>query len=345
VPNACNRCHADRDTAWAKAAAERWYGTRLDRPTRHRARVIAAARRGEATAVEPLLSLLKTNAAPFWQAVAVRLLEPWIEEPPVQAVVVPLAGHPDALVRANVARALEPLAEADGPARRPLEQLVADPDRGVRIAAAWGLRATLAPGSPAGRDLLQSLAMQADQPLGQMRLGHFHVARGDAAKALEHFRRAVAWDPNSPPLRRELAVALSQAGDAAGAVAELEAAAKLDPTEAEFRFLLALAFAELGRAERVIPELEAALKLNPRHARAAYNLGLARQERGDRHGAIEALLKAEAAEPRDPRIPYARATIHAQLGERDAARTAARRAIELQPGWAEAERLLQSLSR
>lgn len=345
VPNACNRCHTDRDTAWAQAAAERWYGARLDRPTRHRARVVAAARRGEATAVAPLLALMKTNAPPFWQAVAVRLLEPWIQDLPVRTAVLELAGHANALVRANVARALEPLAEADGPARRGLERLANDPDRGVRIAAAWGLRATLAPESPAGRDLGQSLAVQADQPLGQMRLGHFHAARGETAKALDHFRRAVAWDPNSPPLRRELAVALSQAGDLAGAVAELEMAAKLDPTEAEFRFLLALALGELGRADQVIPELEAALKLNPRHARAAYNLGLVRQERGDSHGAIEALLKAESADARDPQIPYARATIHAQLGDREAARTAARRALELQPGWAEAEQLLQSVSR
>ena len=47
--------------------------------------------------------------------------------------------------------------------------------------------------------------------------------------------------------------------------------------------------------------------------------------------------------PRDPRIPYARATIHAQLGQVTEARTAVRRALELDPGFPEAARLLQQL--
>lgn len=343
VPNACNRCHTDKDTAWSLAAVEKWYGPRMNRPARQRAQTIAAARRGDEAAIGPLLALLRTNETSYWQAVAVRLLEPWIAEPPVQPAVLALAGHTNALVRAHVVRALEPLAGVGGPARATVEQMLSDPDRGVRVAAAWNLRETLALNSATGRELTAALAVSADQPLGQLRLGHFHTARGEPAKAREHFQRAVEWDPNSPPLRRELAVALSQAGETSGAIAQLEAAARLDPNEAEYRFLLALAFGEAGQRDRVVPELEAALKLNPRHARAAYNLGLARQERGDSAGALEALLRAETADPRDPRIPYARATIHAQSGQPDEARAAVRRALELQPDWPAARQLLESL--
>jgi Flp pilus assembly protein TadD len=344
IPNACNRCHTDRDTAWTRTAAEKWYGGKLARPTRERARWIAAARRGDRSAVSPLLGLLRTNATPFWQGVAVRMLESWVHESSVEQAVRKLDSHTNSLVRANVVRALEPLATAGaGPARDTVTARLEDADRSVRVAAAWTLRSQLNLDSRAGRELRHSLEYQADQPVGQLRLGHFHASRGELPKALEHFRRAVAWDPNSPPLRRELAVALSQSGDAAGAVAELEAAAQLDPKEAEFRFLLALGYGEAERPERVQRELEAALRLNPNHARAAYNLGLLLHGRGDRERALTALLQAEAADSQDARIPYARATVHAELGQRDEARTAARRALELRPGWTGAEELVRSL--
>ncbi len=346
IPNACNRCHAERDAAWARSAAEKWYGAKLARPTRERARWIAAARRGDRSAVSPLLELLRTNATPFWQSVAIRMLEPWVHESAVEEAVRKLVAHTNALVRANVVRALEPLATTGaGPARDAVAARLEDADRSVRVAAAWTLRSQLILESRAGRELLHSLEFQADQPLGQLRWGHFHASRGDWPKALEHFRRAVAWDPNSPPLRRELAVALSQSGDTAGAVAELEAASRLDPKEAEFRFLLALAYGEAGRPELVQPELESALQLNPNHARAAYNLGLLLQGRGDRERALTALLQAEAADGQDAQIPYARATVHAELGQREEARTAARRALELRPGWIEVEELIRSLMR
>ena len=48
IPNACNRCHTDKDTDWAIAAVDKWYGPRMDRPTRKRAQWIAKARVGAA---------------------------------------------------------------------------------------------------------------------------------------------------------------------------------------------------------------------------------------------------------------------------------------------------------
>ncbi|MFM7099609.1 MAG: multiheme c-type cytochrome, partial [Verrucomicrobiota bacterium] len=66
IPNACNRCHDDRDVAWAEEAANRWYGRRLERPTRARARVVAAARRGDPGARAGLLELAtRTQHPPY----------------------------------------------------------------------------------------------------------------------------------------------------------------------------------------------------------------------------------------------------------------------------------------
>ena len=132
-------------------------------------------------------------------------------------------------------------------------------------------------------------------------------------------------------------------GRASEAVKELQAAVKLAPNDAEFHYKLALAYNELSESGKVLPELEEAVKLDPHHARAGYNLGLARNAAGNPTGAIQALLAAETADTRDPRIPYARATIHAQLGQISEARSAARRALELNPRFNEAASLLQQL--
>ena len=49
-----------------------------------------------------------------------------------------------------------------------------------------------------------------------------------------------------------------------------------------------------------------------------------------------ALVRAESADPSDPSVPYARATVLARLGKLDEARSAARRALELDPNSAAA---------
>jgi tetratricopeptide (TPR) repeat protein len=218
-----------------------------------------------------------------------------------------------------------------------------DLSRNVRVEAARQLAATLDTNSTAGRDYLHFLNHIADQPLGQLQAGTFLAQRGDLTNALPYFERAAAWDPYSGGIRHELAIVLSQLDRTPEAVKELEAAVQLQPNEAEFHYKLALALNETGDKTRMLTELEAAVKCDPRHARAWYNLGLARSGQGDDHGALDALERGETADPNDPRIPYARATILARLGNLAEARTAARRALELQPNFTAAANLLQQL--
>jgi Flp pilus assembly protein TadD len=64
---------------------------------------------------------------------------------------------------------------------------------------------------------------------------------------------------------------------------------------------------------------------------------------GDTEKALESLSRAEAIDRTSAQIPYARATILARLGRIEESRTAARRALQIQPGYAEAEELLRTL--
>jgi tetratricopeptide (TPR) repeat protein len=343
IPNACNRCHTDKDVDWTLTAVEKWYGAKMDRLSRHRAQTVAAARRGDPAARRPLLDMLATNDLPYWRAVAASLLEPAAGDPTVALALRDALNHPEPIVREKAAHALDALANAGDTATvAALGRLLNDPSRSVRVAAAWALRTQLDSTSQAALDLRLALDANADQPAGQLQKGAWQSARGRPDRAAEHLRRAVAWDPNSAPLRHELAIALSQTGRPREAVAELEAACRLEPREAEYAFKLGLAWSEAGNPDRAHAALDQAVALNPGHARAWYNLGLARNTAGQTDAAIEALVRAETVAPDDPQIPYARATILARLGQTAEARQVARRALEIQPNYRPAQQLLDA---
>lgn len=347
VPNACNRCHADRTVDWAMEAANRWYGPRLDRPTRERAQRVAEARAGHSNAPVHLMRLLGTERTPLWRASAARLLQSWNSDPVVgRALVTAATADPDPLVRANAAHALEGLARPDNrPVQAALGRLLEDPVRSVRVAAAWTARAQLDTNQVAGQDLMRSLRQNLDQPGGLHQLGLWHVDRNQLEPALGLFQKAIGWDSNSPPFRHTHAIALNMAGRTAEAVVELQAACRLAPRDATYRYQLGLALNEAGRLPEATAALEEAVKLEPRFAVAHYNLGLAYAAAQDVGRALESLTQAEALQPADPRAPYARATILMRLGRPTEAGAAARRTLELQPNHAEAAQLLRTLER
>ena len=340
VPNACNRCHTDRNTDWSLKNVESWYGEKMQRHTRERAQIIARARSGDDASPTNLVRLLQTEEIPYWRAVAANLLGNWPADRNVTPALLQGLNDTNAMVRSACVRSLAPLVD-DETAARAIQSKLADPLRNVRVAAAWALRATLDTNSPAAADLKKFLDINADQPTGQLQLGAFELVSGNATNGLHHFETAVKWDPYSPGIRHELAMVYSQLGRMQEAVAQLEATVKLAPQDAEFHFKLALALNETGDTPRMMTELEEAVTCNPRHARAWYNLGLARSGQGDDSGALAALVRSESADPSDYRAPYARATVLVRLGRLDEARSAARHALDLDSNSAAANLLRQ----
>ena len=345
IPNACNRCHADRTTDWAIEAVDKWYGPRMNRPTRARAQWIAAGRANRPGAEANLLRLLTDEKVPLWRAAAANLLRNWSHEPPVANALIHVAKDTNAIVRAAAARALEtPAQSGNVAAAGVLQLLLADPVRGVRVEAAWSLRARVEAQSLAGRELRHMLEHNRDQPTGLLQLGQWFADRGDPAESLACLRRAVEWDAGSPPLQAALALALNAQGQTAEAVRHLEAACRLAPRQAEYRFNLALGLNELGRLDEALAALEETVKLDPQFSRAWYNLGLAYNVRQQTERALDALVQAESLDPRSPQAVYARATILARLGRTAEALTAARRALEIAPNHAEAAQLVRALA-
>jgi tetratricopeptide (TPR) repeat protein len=345
IPNACNRCHADKTAEWSLAAVEKWYGAKMERPTRERAAWIALARQGDPSARQPLLTILANEKNFYWQAVEAGLLDQWVDNTNVSDALLHCLASTNPLVRVNAAKSLEPLVALRESVADKIHDFLNDPSRDVRVTAGWILRSELDTNSMAGRELLHYLDINSDQPAGQMKKGEFFFARGDLPASIGHFQKAVAWDTNSAPIRSELAVALSAANRKQEAIEQLTAACQLEPGEAEYRYELGLAWNEAGNLANTIESLESAVKLNPQYSRAWYNLGLALSADGQVDAALHTLAHAEQIAPDDPLIPYARATILAHAGRINEARTAVQRALILRPDFNDAVRLLQTLSK
>ncbi len=344
VPNACSRCHTDKDAAWALKSANEFHGEKLQRITRTRAQIIARARRGDPSARADLIQLLMSEVIPAWQATACHLLARWVADPEVTRLLLDQLANPSPLVREAAIRTLTYQVRQNNDAiRKALQPMLDDPLRSVRIAAAWALCATLDLNTRAGRELVHMLDINADQPTGRMQLSQFAYLRGDTPAAIKQMRKAIEWDPNSPPFHHDLAILLSTTGDTQGAIKALDDAVRLAPNEAEYHYKLALAWNEAGDVNKSAASLVTTVQLEPTHARAWYNLGLARNAMNQPQEAVAALLKGEAADPSDAAIPYARATILARFGHREEALAAASRALQLRPEFREASDLIQSL--
>jgi tetratricopeptide (TPR) repeat protein len=301
---------------------------------------MARARAGEAAGRKALLALLETPETPYWKASAVALLEAWGGEPAVRSAWVHQLTHEHPLVRYRAVQALGSYAEGgDVQGVAALTPLLRDPARAVRFSAGWALRGRAQPDGRLAAELSHMLALNADQPTGQAQRAVWEMTHGRLASAVEHYGRAVAWDPGSPGLRHDYAVALSLAGRSVEALRQTEAAVRLQPAVAENQYRLGLAWAEAGDVRQASLALAEAVRLDPRHGRAAYNLGLAYHQLGESERALEVLAGAEQVSPRDPAIPYAQATILAALGRGTEARAAVGRSLAIDPGFGPAREL------
>jgi predicted CXXCH cytochrome family protein len=340
IPNACNRCHTDRDVDWAIAATDKWYGPKMESRQRERARAVASAQKGEAISAAPLLSLLRTEDIPAWRATLLLLARPFAgTTPEVVTAARGALGDADPMVRSAAVQILGGLTDQRGL----VEPQLKDPSRLVRLDAAWALSDRLPAGSMERLELDRYLATMADQPAGQLRLAQDHFNRGQLVESEAALRKAAEWDPNSGAIFATLGTVLNAAGRDREAAAAFWRAAQKDPTDANAAFSAALAFAAAGQLPDTELALREATRRDPQHERAWYNLGLVLAQTGRPAEALEALANAERLGPAVADYPYARATVLLNRGDRVGGGAALRRTLEIDPAHREAAGLLQRL--
>ena len=199
VPNACNRCHADRSATWAAAAVARWYPRRNPGFQRF-AGSFAADDRGDPSAADSLGSIAND------------LTEPWIVR---SSALARLGAHPGriafeaagksardsvAMVRLYALQILESASEQD---RLTIaSSSLRDPRRAIREQAAWILAPVSQGLSGASRNAFDAAAREfvngqrynADRATSRLRLATFfgELAQYDSAAA--EFRAAARLD-------------------------------------------------------------------------------------------------------------------------------------------------------
>jgi len=341
IPNTCQRCHAGQPLDGQIAAVDRWYGAKMESRQRDRARAVAAAQTWQGAGASPaprLLALLPTEEIPAWRATLLTLTRNFAAtEPAVVDAARRALTDPDPIVRAAAVQVLNA-----SPARATLAPALKDSSRLVRLDAEWALSERLEENSPARRELDAYLAANADQPTGQLRLAQDFFNRGRTADAESALHRAIAWDPNFAAAHAALGNVLNALDRPAESAAAFWRAAQLAPADAASAFDAALAFAGAQKLPDAELALRETLRRDPHHDRAWYNLGLLLAQTSREAEGIAALRHAESIAPTIADYPYARATIHWRRSERDEARTAAQRALELDPRHAGARTLLDA---
>jgi predicted CXXCH cytochrome family protein len=338
VPNSCNRCHADESADWAIETTDKWYGDKMERPTRERALVIGRAEKNDGAVLPELLTLAKTEDIPAWRSVMVSLLGQWSQQADVRAALEKSLSDASPLVRSAAVRDLSQVPDSAAL----IKPLCDDPSRLVRLDAAWGLHDARDRTHPSYRELVEYLNQISDQPAGALRQTQFAMDEHRIDDALNWSAKAAAWDATSGEAHQAHAVALHSAGKTDEAIAELRKAGEVDPENAQHPFMLALLCGEAGQTDEVIVELKKAVAIDPAFGRAWYNLGLALAQQNQLPDSIAALARAEDLLPGTPEVPYALATVYARANQMDQARNAAMRAQAF--GYPPASDLLKQLS-
>ena len=215
-PNACTDCHADKSSAWAAAALERWYPDSVQRGA-HYGQTLAAGRSDAGAAKGSLAELAEDTSQPgIVRATALWLLEQ-ASDTAVVTRLAPLAQDADPVVRAAAVGLNQSLASALRVART--EAALRDPMRSVRIEAARTLL-TVPPSSmsvrtaedlrAAAREWQTGLVNRADFPETHIILAGTALTMRNMQGAERAFREVVRMDPQ----REEAWVMLVRIADA-----------------------------------------------------------------------------------------------------------------------------------
>ena len=344
IPNACNKCHTDKDTDWAIKSTHSLFGAKMHTPERQRqrarTRAIAHAFNGQQSAIDVLLEAYANEDNPAWQATLLQVMRAWSTDPRVQQIALAAVKHEDPLVRSSSCAILE-FGQGTGAV---LDSMFKDPIKEVRVAAAWASRARLSQHPVMLKELKESLEFSADQPVGAMSMAQLAMDSNKLEEAEGWLKQAVEKDQTSAVTHEAYAILLSRIGKSEQALAQLEIAAKLEPENVRFSYLTALMYAEMGNTEKTEELLRAIVKRDPTHDRSHYNLGLLLAGKENLDEAILSIMRAENANPGSADYPYARATLHMRQGDKERAFEACRTALGIQRDYQPALNLIRQIA-
>jgi Flp pilus assembly protein TadD len=152
---------------------------------------------------------------------------------------------------------------------------------------------------------------------------------GETAEAVEHYRRAIAIQPDYATPRYNLGNVLAARGDVDGAVEQYRQAIRVRPDYARAHHNLGSALLRQGRRDEAVAQYREALRIDPSYAAAHDNLGVALAGQGEIAAAVEHFRRSLEIEPGSARTHALLAMGLEQSGDRAGAIEHYRRAMEL----------------
>ena len=347
-PNACTLCHEERDAAWADRWVRRWHQRDFQAGVLHRGQLIAAARRQAWTRLEEMLDCITSGDREEVAANSLLRLLRSCKDPRRLPAFLKALADPSPLLRASAAEALgDALRQQDIPA---LVAASRDPYRLVRVRAGASLAKVPAESMPvafrlpAGQAVgehLASLTARPDDYASLYNLANYHMERGEPARAIECFEKALRIEPKFLPALVNVALAYNATGQNNQALQFLLRASEINPRSVPAQLNLGLLLGEMGRPEDAKKEFRRVLEIDPASAAAAYNLGILMAAE-DIEEAVRLCRRAFGLQP-SGKHGFTLAFYLRQKGDIDGGIRVLGETIQRDPGYPDAYRLLAAL--
>ncbi|MCK5681390.1 tetratricopeptide repeat protein, partial [bacterium] len=302
TPDACIRCHVDKNKKWSVDFTTKWYG---EKRSAHYGSVLDAGRKLLPEAKDQLIKMVENPLYPVLvRATALELLSQY-QGPEIMARFKRSLDSDEALIRLTAlafmpAQAIERV--------KLVVPLLTDPVKGVRIEAARNL--TSIPRSELDKNLHKQLdktltefqeilEYSADFADSRMNLGALYIYRGEMEMAEAAFEKAIAIDRDLYAAYRNLAVLYSRQQKLDLAEKILLKALALDDALYDIHYSLGLLLSEMKSYDDAVTHLKKAAVGLPEHARIHYNLGMLLEFMRQNQEAEKYLVKAVVIEPKN----------------------------------------------
>ena len=170
-------------------------------------------------------------------------------------------------------------------------------------------------------------------------------AQDEAEETIRHYRRVVAYDPDSYTARHQLAVALLASGKADDGVEHLRKTLEINPNSYAAHHELAVVHLKKGESRQAIHHFQRSLKINPEFADSHYALGMTYQSQGDMNAAVRQFREGLHHTPNHAGLHNVLGAVLAQRGALDQAIHHLEQAVRINPDFEKARLNLATLRR
>jgi tetratricopeptide (TPR) repeat protein len=351
-PNACNRCHTDKDAKWAADAIEERKGPERPTEVRH-PDAFHSFRTGKPDAEELLIAACKDPHSPaFTRAGAMLALRRFVSDASFDEALRNLDSN-ESVIRVAAVSKFEDLPADQSHA--PLVRMLHDPILSVRTEAARIL--SRSPPTLFGsedlrlfrkvfRELKERYTHNLDRPESHLSLGILAENQGDPILAEEHYRSAIKRESTFVPARMNLATLLSRRGRNHEAEKLLREAIRYQPTWGQAYYSLGLLLAEdRSRLTEATQILERAASYATDNPRILQNLAIAYWQQEKIDPAISSFKQALNISPDNLELLQNLVQLLVQRQKWDTALPYAKHMAELLPGNIQVKEIIAHIER